>query len=248
MSIKSSGGFSGTSGKIPSRPIPPSGTSARKAYERTMSAGTGEPQTIKERLTGTFNYPAKPTVSKVVDTLSPKPSTKRKRSSGGSYGGSSGGSSGSYSEPAVSAQEEFHYYEAPIAKKYGFSPTTAYQEALANTAYRREMEDMRKAGLNPSVIYGSHNSSGADSGIIPRDDFAPISYGGSGGSGGYGGSGRRSRGGNSGKYVFSGGAYYGIMAGVGAVTAMATHNVGAGMAAAGLAGTAMKALNGFFKK
>lgn len=246
MSIKRSGGFSGTSGKIPSRPIPPSGTSARKAYDRTMLAGTGEPGTIRDRLTGTFNYPAKPTDSKVVDTLSPKPSTKRKRSSGGSYGASFGGSS---SDPVVaSAQEAFHYYEAPIAEKYGLSPTTAYQEALTNTAYRREMEDMRKAGLNPSVIYGSHSTSGADSSIIPRDDFAPISYGGSGRSGGSGGSRSRSRGGNSGKYVFSGGAYYGIMAGVGAVTAMATHNVGAGMAAAGLAGTAMKALNGFFKK
>ncbi len=247
----SRGGFSGTSGKIPSRSIPPSGTSARKAYDKTMSAGTGVPKTTKERLTGTYNYPAKPIVSKVVDPLtrSSSSSSPRKRSSGGSsggsYGGSSGGSYGGSSAPASSAQKELDYYEAPITKVYGFNKATAYQEALANTAYRREMDDMRKAGLNPSVIYGDHNTSGASSSIYPDVDV-PASGGYS--SGGSGGRGRRSRGGNSGKYVFSGGAYYGIMAGVGAITAMATHNVGAGMAAAGLAGTAMKAINGFLKK
>ncbi len=152
---------------------------------------------------------------------------------------SSGGSGGSKS---TSAQEAFHYYEAPLAEMYGFSPETAYQEALANTAIRREMNDMRKAGLNPSVIYGSHNSSGASSGIIPRQTSS-----GSGGGGG-GGYRRRSGGANSGKYLFSGGAYYGVMFAAGAITAAATKSVGAGMAAAGLAGTAMKAINGIFKK
>lgn len=231
----SSGGFAGTSGKIPTRPIPPSGTSARNAYEKTMREGTGEPQTIIERLTGTFNSPVKSNV---------KPNSKPKSSFRGSGGYRVyGGSDGSGGSEPMSAKQSLDYYEAPITELYGFNKETAYQEALANTAYRREMNDMRKAGLNPSVIYGSHNSSGADSNILPRSDSG---YGGSGGSGG---SGRRSRGsGNSGKYVFSGGAYYGIMAGVGAITAMATHNVGAGMAAAGLAGTAMKALNGFLKK
>lgn len=248
--------FSVKSGKIPSanHPLPPSGTSARKAYEKTSLQGTRFPNTTLERLTGTYNYPAKSFVSSLSDSSSgsfngrSKPSAMRKRSSGGSSVGSSGGYSGGYSGSFVpdSAASTFDYYEAPIAQKYGFSKTTAYQEALANTAYRREMADMRKAGLNPSVIYGSHSTSGADSNIIPRDDFGQYSFGGSsGGSSGYG---RRSRRGNSGKYAFSGGSYYGIMAGVGAITAMATGNVGAGMAAAGLAGTAMKALNGFLKK
>ena len=168
------------------------------------------------------------------------------RSSGGSSGGAAGGSSGGSSGSTTSAKETLDYYEAPLAKYYGFDKATAYQEALANTAYRREMNDMRKAGLNPSVIYGDHNTSGAYSNIYPEVEATAPSYGGSS-SGGSGGSRRRGRG-NSGKYVFSGGAYYGIMAGVGTITAMATHNVGAGMAAAGLAGTAMKALNGFLKK
>ncbi len=242
----SSGGFSGISGKIPTRSIPPSGTSARKAYEKTMREGTGVPKTTKERLTGTYNYPAKPTVSNLVDIVSPKsskPSTTHKYSSGGSSGGSSGHHS---STPAPSAKKNLDYYEAPLAKLYGFNKSTAYQEALANTAYRREMNDMRKAGLNPSVIYGDHNTSGAYSNIYPEVDQPAPSYGNH--SGGSGGSGRRHGRGNSGKYVFSGGAYYGIMAAIGTATAVATHNVGAGMAAAGLAGTAMKAINGFRRR
>lgn len=244
--VKSPPKFSGVSGNF-SKPIPPSGTSARKAYEKTVKQGTGAPKTTAERLTGTYDYPVKSTISGIVGSSSsvkrggsPRRSGTPSDGSGGS--GDSGGSGGS---SPVSAKSALKYYEAPIAEKYGFSKTTAYQEALANTAYRREMADMRKAGLNPSVIYGSHNSSGADSGIRPVEDY---SFGGYGGSGGAGGSGRRYRGGNSGKYVFSGGAYYGIMAGVGAITAIATKNVGAGMAAAGIAGTAMKALNGFLKK
>lgn len=240
-SVKST--FSSSSGKIPTRAIPPSGTSARKAYEKTMREGSGAPRTTKERLTGTYNYPAKPIVSKVVDTVKPhtsNTSTSHKRSSGGSSGSHSSGSSGS---SPTTAKEAFDYYEAPISKKYGFNKTTAYQEALANTAYRREMEDMRKAGLNPSVIYGSHNTSGAYSHIYPEVD-PPASSNGNHSSGGSGGSGRRYGRGNSGKYLFSGSAYYGIMAAAGVATAAITHNVGAGMAAAGLAGTAMKALNG----
>ncbi len=154
------------------------------------------------------------------------------------------GSSGSSHSSHTSARKAWDYYEAPLAEKYHFGKATAYQEALANTSYRREMEDMRKAGLNPSVIYGSHSSSGAETNIYPRDDS-------SGGSRGYGGSGgysRRSRGGNSGNYLFSGASYYGIMAATAAITTIATHNFGAGMAASAFVGTAMKAINGFFKK
>ncbi len=193
------------------------------AFSAGGQDGNGSPQS------GTGIYSNSPSTSakKIRKPRSP-------RTSGGS-----GGSSGSKS---TSAKEEFHYYEAPLAEMYGFSPETAYQEALANTAIRREMNDMRKAGLNPSVIYGSHNSSGASSGIIPRQSSS------SGGSGGGGGYRRRSGGANSGKYLFSGGAYYGVMFAAGAITAAATKSVGAGMAAAGLAGTAMKAINGIFKK
>lgn len=240
--VKSPDSFSGKSGNF-SRPIPPSGTSARKAYEKTVQQGTGAPKTTTERLTGTYDYPAKSTISSIVGSSSSVKSGGSPRRSGIPSDGS-GGAGGSHGHH-TSAKKALKYYEAPFAEYYGFNKATAYQEALANTAYRREMDDMRKAGLNPSVIYGSHNTSGADSGIFPRTDSPSGGYGGAGGAGG---SGRRYRGGNSGKYLFSGGAYYGTMAVVGTVVAAATKNVGAGMAAAGLTGTALKAINGFFKK
>ena len=173
------------------------------------------------------------TVNKGVPNPRPRP-----RPSGSS--GDSGGSVVSH----ISAKKAWDYYEAPLAEKYHFGKETAYQEALANTAYRREMNDLRKAGINPSVYYGAHSSSGAEANIYPRD----ASSGGSGSYGGSGGSGRRHGRGNSGKYVFSGGLYYGIMAATALVTSVATESIGAGMAASAIAGTAMKAINGFLKK
>lgn len=220
--------------------IPPKGTSAYNSYIHAVNPEYNSSPDGFSGLGGKI-----PTPQKGIDRLkapvgtplnNPKgdPATKKKYSP--TY--SSGGSGGSGSTPK---KKKKIYYEAPIAKKYGFGRTTAYQEALANTAYRREMEDMRKAGLNPSVIYGDHNTSGAASNIYPREE----SSGGSGGSGGYG---RRSGRSNSGKYLFSGGAYYGLMAAAATITALATGNVGAGMAAAGITGTALKAFNGFFSK
>lgn len=188
---RTSDGFGGVFGKIPSNPSIPD-VQKLKQYDNPTDKPSGNP-------------------------------VRRRSHSGSGSGGS--------------ARQTFDYYEAPLAEHYGFSQETAYQEALANTAYRREMEDMRRAGLNPSVIYGSHNSPGADAGIIPR------SSGGGGGGGSYR---RYGRGGS--KYAFSGASYYGLMAAAGIGTAIATKNVGAGMAASGIVGTALKAINGFIQQ
>lgn len=230
--------------------VPKRGSSVQAKIKKAMIHGTSSYRDIDNALSAGGHDGSgslQTTKSLVKNKTSLSSSSSSRRSSGGSYGGSSGGSSGYSSGSTTSAKETFDYYEAPLAKYYGFNKATAYQEALANTAYRREMNDMRKAGLNPSVIYGDHNTSGAYSNIYPEVDEPAPSYGGHS-SGGSGGSGRRYRGRNSGKYAFSGAAYYGIMAAAGAVTAVATKNVGAGMAAAGLVGTGLKALNGILKK
>ena len=216
-----------TSGHHISQPVKKSPTGGIVYYDPVVNSAVS-------KITGSDESNV---TKKALESATPKPKPRpRPRPSGGD--------SGLPAPSRTSAKKSWDYYEAPLAEKYGFGKETAYQEALANTAFRREMNDMRKAGINPSVYYGSHSSSGAESNIYPRDAA-------SGGSSGYGGSGgysRRSRGGNSGKYAFSGGAYYGIMAAAGTVAAIATHNAGVGMATAGLVGTAMKAINGFLKK
>lgn len=71
------------------------------------------------------------------------------------------------------------YLNADLAKHYGMSKETAYQEALSNTAYRRAIVDMQNAGLNPASIFGAGRSSGS-SGVSYVADNVAQGFGASG--------------------------------------------------------------------
>lgn len=132
----------------------------------------------------------------------------------------------------------YDYLDAPWASAYGMSKETAYSEAMENTAYRRSVSDMQKAGLNPAVIFGAGNGYTAGS-----PSYISSARSGGSGSGRRSGS-RGSKSNQNGKF-FSGSAYSIISALGGIVGAAATHSAGGYWIGTSLAQGAMSALNAF---
>lgn len=107
--------------------------------------------------------------------------------------------------------QAFDFLNADLAKHYGMSKETAYQEALSNTSYQRAVKDMQAAGLNPAAIFGAGRGSGSSG----------VSYVSSESSAGSGGVGRTTA---KKENLFSEGAYYGLSAGIGLLAGILTKS------------------------
>lgn len=160
--------------------------------------------------------------------------------SGGAPSGGvpSGGapSGGAPSGGAPSQPQLADYLDAPWASAYGMSKETAYSEAMENTAYRRSVADMQKAGLNPAVIFGAGNGYTAGSPSYVRS--VSSGSGGSGYSRRSSGSGKSSNG-----KLFSSSAYATLSALGGLAGVAATGTAGGYWIGVSLTQGAMSAAN-----
>ena len=145
------------------------------------------------------------------------------------------------SAPSAAALD---YLNADLAKHYGMDQTTAYNEALSNTAYQRAVKDMQDAGLNPAVLFGNGRVSGAD-GVYGATPASAASVDASSGF-------SRSYGSKKSGKLFSSDTY-GMISGagalIGAVIGAKTGYAGLGaLAGSNIATSAAKVLNGVYKK
>lgn len=202
--------------------------------------GQAPAMSAKKNASLAARYPDAKTPSAMIGAILENNSAKQSIKS---LGASPSRPAASPSRPAASGSEPssqpqaFDYLDAPWASAYGMSKETAYSEAMVNTAYRRSVADMQRAGLNPAVIFGAGNGYTAGSPAYVRS--------GSSASGSGSRSGSRSgfaRGRSNGK-LFSSSAYSVMSALGGIVGAAATRTAGGYWLGVSLTQGAMNAAN-----